>query len=389
MSGTSDGVRVLCVDDEPGFAETSAAFLEREDERFVVETTTSVSAGLDQLAEAAFDCIVSDYEMPGRDGIDFFRAARGKAPDIPFILFTGKGSEEVAGEAVSAGVTDYLQKRNGTDQYTVLANRIRNAVERYRAEERLERQSGRLNAFSVAFPDFAAIIDEEGRCVDLLSGPENEDLLYADPVDLIGQRLTTLFDAEVGERFLTEIEKAVRGDEIRTFEYELSVPAGERRFEARLSPLPKRIDGKRAVVWVARDITHRVEQTAELRRTKELLAEMERIADIGAWEYDMKTEEVTNTTGVRRIYGVEPGAELTPQDALGFYGENHRERLTELFRTCVESGDPYEVDVRLTAADGEKSGSPHEASGSKRPTSGLSCGAIFRTSRQRKTGSPA
>jgi DNA-binding NarL/FixJ family response regulator len=72
--------------------------------------------------------------MPGMDGIEFLQAVREEFPDLPFILFTGKGSEAVASEAISAGVTDYLQKDTGTNQYTVLTNRVRNAVKRREAE---------------------------------------------------------------------------------------------------------------------------------------------------------------------------------------------------------------------------------------------------------------
>ncbi len=61
--------------------------------------------------------------MPGQDGIEFLESVRAIDEKLPFILFTGKGSEEVASEAISAGVTDYLQKHQGTDQYTMLANR--------------------------------------------------------------------------------------------------------------------------------------------------------------------------------------------------------------------------------------------------------------------------
>ncbi|WP_277541759.1 GAF domain-containing protein [Haloarcula laminariae] len=132
--GTS--VRVLHVDDDPDFAETAAAFLERDDARFEVETATSASAGLDRLADEEFDCVVSDYEMPGRNGIEFLEAVSQDYPDLPFILYTGRGSEEVASDAISAGVTDYLQKGTGTSQYTVLANRISNAVEQYRTNRR-------------------------------------------------------------------------------------------------------------------------------------------------------------------------------------------------------------------------------------------------------------
>ena len=138
--GPLSDIRVLHVDDEPDFADLVADFLEREDDAFTVETATSASRGLERLADEDFDCIISDYDMPGQNGIEFLETVRETRPDLPFILFTGKGSEEVAGNAISAGVTDYLQKEPGTDQYTVLANRVRNAVERYRAEHARERQ---------------------------------------------------------------------------------------------------------------------------------------------------------------------------------------------------------------------------------------------------------
>jgi PAS domain S-box-containing protein len=139
MSERAD-IYVLHVDDDPAFAEVTAEFLERENDSFTVETATSASEGLEHLATDEFDCVVSDYDMPGENGIEFLESVRERAPDLPFVLFTGKGSEEIAGRAISAGVTDYLQKQSGTDQYTVLANRLQNAVNRYRAETDRRRQ---------------------------------------------------------------------------------------------------------------------------------------------------------------------------------------------------------------------------------------------------------
>ncbi|WP_460561217.1 PAS domain S-box protein [Halorubrum pallidum] len=136
-----DEIRVLHVDDEPDFADLTAAFLERADERFVVETATSVASGLRALDEdRTVDCIVSDYDMPERSGIDFLRTVREEHPHLPFVLFTGKGSETVASEALRAGATDYLQKESSTEQYELLANRVTNAVRQFRgrrAEQRL------------------------------------------------------------------------------------------------------------------------------------------------------------------------------------------------------------------------------------------------------------
>jgi PAS domain S-box-containing protein len=146
MNGTREPIRILHVDDDPGVAETTAAFLEREDDRFTVETATSASEGLDRLTDDV-DCVVSDYDMPETNGIEFLDAVREAAPDLPFVLYTGKGSEEIASEAISAGVTDYLQKGTGSDQYTVLANRIGNAVDQYRSRSALEASQERLSRF--------------------------------------------------------------------------------------------------------------------------------------------------------------------------------------------------------------------------------------------------
>ncbi|WP_066413306.1 hybrid sensor histidine kinase/response regulator [Halorubrum aethiopicum] len=152
MSGTHEAIRVLHVDDDPGLAEMIAEFLEREDDRIEVRTEHDAEAGLRALDDDGIDCVVSDYDMPGRDGIEFLRAVREERPDLPFVLFTGKGSEEVASEAISAGVTDYLQKRGGSEQYALLANRIRNAVEADRARDLLAERTRRLETLIENLP---------------------------------------------------------------------------------------------------------------------------------------------------------------------------------------------------------------------------------------------
>ena len=136
MRSPSDAIRVLHVDDDPDFVALSATLVEREDDRIDVETATSAREGLERIAAGEFDCVVSDYDMPGQDGIEFLGAVREEHSELPFVLYTGKGSEEVAADAISAGATDYLQKERGNAQYAVLANRITNAVEQYWSTQR-------------------------------------------------------------------------------------------------------------------------------------------------------------------------------------------------------------------------------------------------------------
>jgi CheY-like chemotaxis protein len=76
-------VRVLHVGDDPEGAEAVVRFLERDDGRFDVRTATSASEGLGRLDEAAFDCVVSDYDLPTRDGVQFLAAVRERRSDLP------------------------------------------------------------------------------------------------------------------------------------------------------------------------------------------------------------------------------------------------------------------------------------------------------------------
>ncbi len=134
----SDDLQVLCVDDDPGIVDLTATYLRKQFPDVTVRTATSVEEGLEVLETHWVHCIVSDYEMPGPSGLELLRTVRERDRDLPFVLFTGKGSEEIASEAISAGVTDYLQKR-GTEQYELLANRVDNAVSQWRAERDLQR----------------------------------------------------------------------------------------------------------------------------------------------------------------------------------------------------------------------------------------------------------
>jgi PAS domain S-box-containing protein len=136
-------IRILHVDDDRDFVEMAATFLERADDRFVVEPAISAGGGLDRLDDT-IDCVVSDYEMPRTDGIEFLETVREDHPDLPFILFTAKGSEEVASRAISADVTDYLQKGTSTERYELLANRIDNAVGATRSRRLLAERTRRL-----------------------------------------------------------------------------------------------------------------------------------------------------------------------------------------------------------------------------------------------------
>ena len=123
-------IELLHVEDDDQFAETMATYLEDAIGEFVVTRVPDGEAALDRLSATTVDCVVSDYRMPGMDGIELSRAVAERAPQLPFVLFTGRGSEAVAGEAVDAAVTSYLPKRADREGFERLAERVRDAVAR-------------------------------------------------------------------------------------------------------------------------------------------------------------------------------------------------------------------------------------------------------------------
>ena len=187
MRPTLEGIRVLHADDEPAVAEVAATYLQRQDERFDVDIATGVDEGLARRGDGEYDCVVSDYDTAGRTGVEFLRAVRERSPVLPFILLTGKGSEAVASDAISAGATDYLQKETGTGQYGILANRVANAVSRaesQRAARHLRELAGNTDRVLDIFdPDWAEDPFINSACGEVWDRSIEE--LRADPVDFL------------------------------------------------------------------------------------------------------------------------------------------------------------------------------------------------------------
>ncbi|KAB1186870.1 MULTISPECIES: PAS domain S-box protein [Haloferax] len=129
VSSADAPIRVLLVDDERAFAATTAEGLRTHGEMDVV-SVCSPSAALDRLSTSSVDCVVSEYAFDETTGIDFLRTVRESHPALPFILFTRHGSETVASDAISAGVTDYVKngQNESNESVAALVDRIEAAV---------------------------------------------------------------------------------------------------------------------------------------------------------------------------------------------------------------------------------------------------------------------
>lgn len=253
-------ITVIHVDDDPHFSELGKAMLEREDDRFEVITETNPEHVEKLLEEQSVDCVVTDYNMPEMDGIALLKRIRSRDSKLPVILFTGKGTEEVASRAISAGVTDYLQKEGETDQFTVLANRIRNAVEHRMDQRKLEQYQTVVETAGDAMYalDADGYIEIVNHALEQMSGYDREEL--------IGKHVSDFLPAEQVEQGRKAVQSLREGDsrESELFTFRLQRSDGESHlYELKLSLLNRgEFDGS---VGIIRDIT-------EDRRKDELLS---------------------------------------------------------------------------------------------------------------------
>ncbi len=145
-------ITLLLVDDEPALLDVGKTWLERSTGITVV-TSGSAEHALNLMKTVVFDAIVSDFQMPGLDGIAFLQIIRKKSRTLPFILFTGKGREDVVIEALNSGADYYLQKGGDPkSQYAELAHKVKRAVSQRRAESALKRKHAILRAILSASP---------------------------------------------------------------------------------------------------------------------------------------------------------------------------------------------------------------------------------------------
>ncbi len=138
---------LILIDDNPDLIEQASIYLQREDERFNIHTTTSPINAFNKIKDQDFDVVVSDYQMPEMTGLDLLKKMRDNGYNTPFIIFTGRGREEVAIKALNLGADRYIQK--GCDiktQYSLLANNIKQVVDLEESKQRIKEKKNKIKA---------------------------------------------------------------------------------------------------------------------------------------------------------------------------------------------------------------------------------------------------
>ncbi|MFB6074901.1 MAG: PAS domain S-box protein [Haloarculaceae archaeon] len=339
-------IRVLHVDDDPKLASRTATNLEHEDERIAVETATSAAEGLEALGAEEFDCVVSEYDLAGRDGIEFLEAVRDRDPTLPFILATADGDEAIASDAISAGVTDYLREGAGTDRSSMLAARIETAVDQRRTRAALEETRRQRAALFESFPEPTVAIEttDKGPRIRAVNAAF-EATFGIDEEEALGASVNELIVPEGSRSEARRIDEQARTGAPVDREVRRRTADGPRDFLLRSIPVGGDLD----YYGVYEDITERKERERELEALFE-----NALAAIAYTAFEDGEPIVRDVNDAfERTFGVtEDEAVGASLDALVV--PDGKESEASAINQQARAGEQFEEEVRRETPDGTR-----------------------------------
>jgi PAS domain S-box-containing protein len=311
-------IRVLHVDDEVEFLDLVSFFLKREGD-FEVDTTTTAESALEKMQSENYDAVVVDYSLPGMDGIELLKILRAKGLQIPFVLFTGKGKEETAVQALNCGADFYLQKGASTQlQFTELANMLRKSVQSNRSDAAAREGERFLSSVFSSIQDGISVIDKD---LNILRVNQTMEDWYSHKMPLVGKKC---YDAYHGGQARCDSCPSLRTIESGKSAYEVvpkTGPKGEIVGWLDLYSFPMR-DSRTGelsgVIEYVRDITDRRKTELELHDALERYKELQGIID--------------KSPAVLVLWRPEPGSPVTfVSDSIAQFGYKREDLMSRRY----------------------------------------------------------
>ncbi|MFA5269394.1 MAG: PAS domain S-box protein [Methanoregula sp.] len=288
-------ISVLFVDDEPVQLALGKTFLERTG-NFTVDTLGSAEEVLASENLEQYDAIVSDYQMPDTDGITLLQEIRSAGNTVPFIIFTGKGREETAIQALNGGADFYVRKGLKPESpYTELGLRIQMAVQRQRDKIAIE---VRARALQESEEKYRSLADSAEDLIYILDRDDHVTyvnrfglkMLNKSFGEVVGRPRRDLFsDIEAERQYQIIRQVFASGLPVRT-ESCVPLPCGMTWQDTQLVPIRSENGTITAVMGISRDITgHRNIENA-LRENLERYHQILKNAHEGILVFELTTD---------------------------------------------------------------------------------------------------
>ena len=288
----TERLRVLHVDDDQAFLKVAKQCLEMQGE-IDVDTVSSVNEALEKLKKTDYDAIVCDYQMPGKDGLEFLKELRANGNNIPFIVFTGKGREEAAIKALNLGADQYIDKHGDPETvYCELAHSIRTTLRNKRAEDAKRRTDERYRILLESISDSVYVLDREWRHV--IVNEAGSRFTHIPVEKLLGNKLTDLFPGVEKTSFFAAFRRVMETRKPETASDKYVFEDGrEGWYEVDVYPVPE------GILCMSTDITSRKKTEEEIRKSEVIL---QNIAD-SVIVTDLQGQITSWNEGASKIFG--------------------------------------------------------------------------------------
>lgn len=356
----SPSISLLYVDDEPALLELTKQYLERSG-NFVVTIAPGAPEAIRMLGVKPFDAIVSDYEMEDMNGIEFLKQLRKEGNDIPFLIFTGRGREEVVIEALNYGADFYIQKGGvPRAQFADLTNKIRYAVSRRQAEEALRQSEERYRIIAENTADNIWLFDMDFNLTYINPAVQNMRgfSIEEDLSQTLEEKMTPASYELVMRRFQEELalDESGMGDPNRTvlFETEEYCRDGSTIWVENSVRCLRDAHGNRlGVLGVSRDITWRKQTEEALRQSEERYRALAENSPFGIITCDREGQVTYVNPRMHEMLG-SSGADEIPDINLLTSPLLKEAGFSETLRRSLETGVPKAfVEVNVPSEGGE------------------------------------
>ncbi|MFD1565771.1 bacterio-opsin activator domain-containing protein [Haloarchaeobius amylolyticus] len=347
-----ESVRVPPTTEHDGGAETNPASGEKSE-----SASTAEAAPAGETAPITPSALVLELDRPA-DIQALLRRVHADLPDVPTLVAPHDGSERLATVTLRADATDYVPTGGDEDPIDRIVSTFQSETSTSARSD--DGDSRYHHILATELPDEAFVIGEDGTYLEAKVRPESGDLYTVPADELVGTTLEDAFPDAVAADLQDCIDQAIRTDDVQSIEYQADTTDGCRQFEARVVPIDERIQGRRAVVWLARDITERVERERRLRSRQDQLETLNRINAVVRQVIETLVEAPARDTIEREVceqlvdselYCGSWIAEWTGDGQLSYRtGAGDAEAVLECVRDCSAE---YENPVERAARTGE------------------------------------
>ncbi|TET75237.1 MAG: PAS domain S-box protein, partial [Candidatus Heimdallarchaeota archaeon] len=359
-----DVIRVLHIDDEEDFLFLTKEFVEKLSEGEIqVESLRNPMEVFERIKDNNIDIIVCDYLMEDLNGLDLLKQIKQREFQIPFIIFTGRGREEVVIDALNLGADYYIRKGlDAKSQYTELVHQIRTVLRHKKAEQALtesERTIRRerdltqhyLNEANVMF-----VIVNENEIVELMNKEVTYVLGYTEK-DLIGKNwFTTAYSSEYVDELRFSFQQVIVGMQKPTpyFEIEMETKNGEKRIIAwRNTTIKDENDKVIKILGVGDDITQRKEIEAALQQSEEKYRKLVDTSPDSIVLADLKGNITLANQQAAVMHGVDKPEELIGCSMMEFTAPEDHNRVMERMRKQMFSSLKGSFEYTMLKKNGE------------------------------------